>query len=67
VVEVRQAETFADWLLALRDTTAKAKIAARIDRLSFGNAGDVEPIGEGLSEMRIHHWPGIPGVFRPYR
>jgi putative addiction module killer protein len=42
----------------LADTRAKARIAARVDRLRMGNPGDVSPIGEGLSEIRIHYGPG---------
>jgi putative addiction module killer protein len=58
MIEVRQTKPLADWLQALRDPTARAKIVARIDRLALGNAGDVEPIGKGLSEMRVHYGPG---------
>ncbi len=56
--EVRQTETFAAWLRALRDRQARARIQVRIDRLSLGNAGDVEAVGEGVSELRIHYGPG---------
>jgi putative addiction module killer protein len=58
MIEVRQTETFAQWLHDLADVRAKARIAARIDRLALGNPGDVAPIGEGISELRIHHGPG---------
>ena len=58
MIEVRQTDTFADWFSRLRDDTAKAKIVVRIRRLSLGNPGDVKPIGEGLSELRIDHGPG---------
>jgi putative addiction module killer protein len=47
----------------LRDLRAKAKIAARIDRLALGNAGDAEPVGEGVSELRIHYGPGYRVYF----
>jgi putative addiction module killer protein len=55
---VRQTETFSAWLKQLRDTRARAKIVARIQRLEEGNPGDVAPVGDGLSEMRIHFGPG---------
>jgi putative addiction module killer protein len=42
----------------LRDPRAKARIAIRIDRLALGNAGDVKPVGSGVSEMRIDYGPG---------
>jgi len=58
VIDVRETDEFADWLSALRDRRAAAKIAIRIDRLRFGNPGDVENVGEGVSEMRIHYGPG---------
>ena len=63
MVEIRQTEVFADWLARLRDSAAKGRIAARIQRLAFGNPGDVRPIGEGLSELRIHHGPGYRVYF----
>jgi putative addiction module killer protein len=46
MTEVRQTETFSAWLRSLVDSRARAKIAARIDRLMAGNAGDVAPFGE---------------------
>jgi putative addiction module killer protein len=55
---VRQTETFSAWLKDLRDARGRVKILARIQRLEDGNAGDVAPIGDGLSEMRIHFGPG---------
>ena len=50
--------TFAVWLDGLRDPRAKARILVRIDRMQDGNRGDVAPVGEGVSEARIHHGPG---------
>jgi putative addiction module killer protein len=58
VIEVRQTAAFSSWLDGLRDTSAQLRIATRIRRLEEGNAGDVKPIGEGLSEMRIDYGPG---------
>ena len=63
VVEVRVTSTFLSWLKALRDPRAIARIAVRIDRLSLGNPGDVRPVGEGLSEMRIDYGPGYRVYF----
>jgi putative addiction module killer protein len=58
MVEVIKTSAFDAWLDDLRDIRAKAKILARIDRLSNGNPGDVAPIGDGLSEMKIDYGPG---------
>jgi putative addiction module killer protein len=58
VVEIRETELFSTWLRALRDATAKAKVAARVRRLAFGNPGDVRPVGGGISELRIQYGPG---------
>ncbi|MGA7524883.1 MAG: type II toxin-antitoxin system RelE/ParE family toxin [Acidobacteriaceae bacterium] len=58
MIEIRETETFSAWLRALRDSQARAKIAVRIRRLAFGNPGDVRPVGEGISEMRVHCGPG---------
>ena len=63
MIEIRQTSVFAAWLDRLRDQRAKAIIAARIDRLAQGNAGDVAPIGDGLSELRIHYGPGYRVYF----
>jgi len=60
---VRQTETFSRWLNGLADHRARAKIAARIDRLAQGNPGDVAPVGEGVSELRIHFGPGYRVYF----
>lgn len=64
MIEVVSTRLFADWLGALRDATAKARILQRIDRLRLGNAGDTKPVGEGISEMRVDHGPGFRIYFR---
>ena len=63
MVEIRKTELFANWLDNLRDISAKARVLVRIERLASGNAGDVKPIGEGVSEMRIDHGPGYRVYF----
>jgi putative addiction module killer protein len=63
MIEVRETEPFAEWFSKLRDERARAKILVRIRRLSLGNPGDVQPVGEGVSEMRIHYGPGYRVYF----
>ena len=58
MVEVRQAEQFAQWLDDLRDLRARARVQARIERLIGGNPGDVRPVASGVSELRINYGPG---------
>jgi putative addiction module killer protein len=58
MVQIIRTEEYASWIRSLRDDRAKAKIALRVDRLAFGNTGDVKPVGGGLSEMRIDYGPG---------
>jgi len=61
--EIRKTETFAHWLDGLGDIRARARVQARIERLATGNAGDVRPVGEGVSEMRIDYGPGYRVYF----
>ena len=58
MIELRKTDTFAKWIDGLRDIRARARILVRIGRLSLGNPGDVKPVGEGVSEMRIDYGPG---------
>ncbi|MHB8938507.1 MAG: type II toxin-antitoxin system RelE/ParE family toxin [Thiobacillus sp.] len=58
MIEIKQTETFRKWRINLKDERARAAIASRLDRLAFGLAGDAEPVGQGLSELRIHYGPG---------
>ena len=58
MIEIRQTEEYASWFKRLRNREARARILARIRRLSLGNPGDVKPAGEGVSEMRIDFGPG---------
>ena len=63
MVEIHKTEIFTKWLEALKDLRAKARILARIDRMRFGNFGDVSSVGEGISEMRIFYGPGYRVYF----
>ena len=58
MIEVRQTVVFGRWLRDLRDIQAKARINARIRRVSLGLIGDVKPVGDGVSELRIDYGPG---------
>jgi putative addiction module killer protein len=63
MIEIRRTAVFIDWMAKLRDNRARNKIATRIDRLAFGNPGDVKPVGEGISELRIHYGSGYRVYF----
>lgn len=56
--EVRRTAGFIDWLTALSDVHARARIAKRLDRLADGNFGDVKSVGAGVSELRFTFGPG---------
>lgn len=58
MVELKQTATYRKWQIKLKDHRAKALIAARIFRLANGLPGDVQPVGQGVSELCIHHGPG---------
>lgn len=60
---LNQTEQFTKWLLNLRDIRAKARIVARIKSAERGNLGDCAPVGEGVSEMRIHVGAGYRVYF----
>jgi putative addiction module killer protein len=64
VVELRKTELFARWLDGLRDLRARARVQARLERLAGGNPGDAEPVGEGVSELRINYGPGYRVYFK---
>jgi putative addiction module killer protein len=63
MIEVRQTARFTTWLASLRDQRARARILKRLDRAKVGNLGDVAPVGEGVSEMRIFYGPGYRVYF----
>lgn len=60
---IHTTEAFDDWLASLRDKQAVSRVQARIRRAELGNFGDCEPVGEGVSEMRIHYGPGYRVYF----
>ena len=57
-MRIASTETYTNWLDRLRDLRARARIQARVERLAAGNPGDVKPVGEGVSELRIDYGPG---------
>ena len=64
MIEVRKTEVFVQWLDGLGDIQARARVQARIERLATGNPGDVEPVGAGVSELRIDYGPGYRVYFK---
>lgn len=64
MIEIKQTETFRKWENKLKDKTVRAAIAARIFRLANGLSGDVSPVGQGISELRIHYGSGYRIYFK---
>jgi putative addiction module killer protein len=64
MVELKQTETFRKWWTRLKDERARGVIFARLDRLAYGHTGDAEPVGEGVSELRVHYGPGYRVYFQ---
>ena len=58
MIEIWERPAYVAWFEALRDRTAKARINIRIRRFSLGNSGDIHPVGENVSGLRIHYGPG---------
>ncbi|MFA7238105.1 MAG: type II toxin-antitoxin system RelE/ParE family toxin [Phycisphaeraceae bacterium] len=63
MIEIRQTDAYSRWFEKLRDRQAYARILVRIRRLSLGNPGDVQPVGEGVSELKIDYGPGYRVYF----
>lgn len=63
MIEIRQTEYYIKWFEKLKDRRARARIAIRIRRVSLGNMGDVKPVGDGISELRIDYGPGYRVYF----
>ena len=64
MIKIRKTALFAQWLDGLLDLRARARVQARLERLAGGNPGDVAPVGEGVSELRINYGPGYRVYFR---
>lgn len=58
MIDFEQSIEFANWLTALKDKIGKVRVLARLRAAELGNFGDCEPVGEGVSEMRVHYGPG---------
>jgi putative addiction module killer protein len=63
MLQIRKTDVYAIWIDALRDLQGRARILVRIERLAAGNPGDVKPVGEGVSELRIDFGPGYRVYF----
>jgi len=63
MIEIRKTDIFVKWLGSLKDRRAKARVLARVDRLEMGYFGDVRPVGEGVSELRIFYGAGYRVYF----
>lgn len=64
MMEVRKTDIFVVWLDSLQDLHARSRVLVRIERLAAGNPGDVKPVGEGVSELRIDYGPGYRIYFK---
>ena len=64
MLEIRKTQLIANWLDGLRDVRARARVQVRIERLAAGNPGDAQPVGGGVSELRIDYGPGYRVYFK---
>jgi putative addiction module killer protein len=64
MIDLKQTDTFRRWWSRLKDERARGLIAARLNRLTYGLAGDVKPVGQGISELRIDHGAGYRVYFQ---
>ena len=64
MMRIRKTEHYVKWLDNLRDIKARSRILVRVERLAAGNPGNVKPIGEGVSELRINYGPGYRVYFK---
>ena len=61
--EIKETDLFSKWLLKLKDMKGRIAIARRIERMEYGNFGDVKPVGMSISELRITTGPGYRVYF----
>ncbi len=66
-MDIRKTDFYIKWIDSLRDINARARILVRIERLVAGNPGDVKPVGEGVSELRINVGPGYRVYYKQHR
>lgn len=66
MIEIRKTEVFAKWIGGICDIRARARILVRVERLAAGNPGDVKPVGEGVSELRINYGPGYRVYYKKH-
>jgi putative addiction module killer protein len=66
MTEVRKTESYTKWIDGLHDVKARARILVRVERLAMGNPGDAKPVGEGVSELRIHYGPGYRVYYKKF-
>jgi len=64
MINFEQTSIFCKWRDNLKDAHLRALIATRLDRLSYGHFGDVKPVGDGISELRIHYGAGYRIYFQ---
>ena len=67
MIAIHKTDIFVKWLDSLKDIRARSGILARIKRLVSGNPGDVKPVGEGVSELRINYGPGYRVYYKQLR
>lgn len=60
---MRRTDEYVEWIDSLRDVMGRARILVRVERLAAGNPGDVRPVGEGVSELRMDFGPGYRVYF----
>jgi len=64
MIKIEQSETYQRWEESLKDYKVRTIVAARINRFARGLPGDVKPVGEGVSELRIHYGAGYRVYFK---